>query len=327
MKQFLLVIVLFFTFSLHTYPADNAYGLNTHNFPNGFLSNTTIKNLLRDLGVKWIRAEVAWYSIETIKDMPINEFVYGQPDEIVKFAQANDINVLFVLTKPPTFYGGPTFLLPQYIYKWQIFVREMVERYDGDGYKDMTGLSKPIKHWVIWNEPNLKQFWNSGTLTMNLTTFMNYVLGPGMDALRDADSSAKICGPDLSSANNPKSWLQSFTNQFGTCFDILTHHQYDGNDDPYYRLLLLYEFYNKAYQLGYRSQELWVTETGYKASKFSYSTISDFLVEWMDYMGPTSFWHKTFWYCWRGDYNYGLLDSSNNPTPVYYTYKNYIQTH
>lgn len=42
MKQFLLVIVLCFTFSLHAYPADNAYGLNTHNFPNTFTSGKSL---------------------------------------------------------------------------------------------------------------------------------------------------------------------------------------------------------------------------------------------------------------------------------------------
>jgi hypothetical protein len=327
MIHFFLVIVLCLIFSLSVYPGDNAYGVNTHNFPNGFLSNSTIKNRLVNLGVKWIRAEVPWYAIETVQGMHWDDFDYSQPDEIVKFAQANDINILFILAYAPSWYGGPTFLHPDYISKWQIFVREMVERYDGDGHKDMPGLTKPVKHWGLWNEPNLRQFWNSGTWLMNASMFRNYVLGPGMDALRDADGSAKICGPDLSSASDPKGWLQGITNQFGTCFDVLTHHQYDGGDSPYYRALLLMSFYDKAWQLGYRTQELWVTETGYKHSQFSYSTIAQYLEQWMNYMNGQNWWHKTFWYCWRGDYDYGLLNGSNNPTPVYDAYKNYIQTH
>lgn len=33
------------------------------------------------------------------------------------------------------------------------FVRATVERYDGDGLKDLPGLPRPIRHWEIQNEP------------------------------------------------------------------------------------------------------------------------------------------------------------------------------
>jgi hypothetical protein len=34
------------------------------------------------------------------------------------------------------------------------FVRDVVERYDGDGYNDVAGLPRGIKHWEFWNEPD-----------------------------------------------------------------------------------------------------------------------------------------------------------------------------
>ena len=33
-----------------------------------------------------------------------------------------------------------------------------VERYDGDGLEDMPGLSNPIKHWQVGNEPNVQRW-------------------------------------------------------------------------------------------------------------------------------------------------------------------------
>lgn len=51
--------------------------------------------------------------------------------------------------------------LPQYrcnptnFDKYQSFVQNLVERYDGDGINDMPGLIMPIKYWEVMNEPDL----------------------------------------------------------------------------------------------------------------------------------------------------------------------------
>ena len=41
---------------------------------------------------------------------------------------------------------------------YKIFLIKLVDRYDGDGKNDMPGLTKPIKHWQIMNEPEFKMF-------------------------------------------------------------------------------------------------------------------------------------------------------------------------
>jgi len=38
------------------------------------------------------------------------------------------------------------------------FLLKLVDRYDGDGSNDMPGLTKPIKHWDVMNEPEFKMF-------------------------------------------------------------------------------------------------------------------------------------------------------------------------
>ena len=40
------------------------------------------------------------------------------------------------------------------------FLTKLVDRYDGDGINDMPGLTKPIKHWQIMNEPEFKMFFS-----------------------------------------------------------------------------------------------------------------------------------------------------------------------
>ncbi len=38
------------------------------------------------------------------------------------------------------------------------FLVKLVDRYDGDGSNDMPGLTKPIKHWDVMNEPEFRMF-------------------------------------------------------------------------------------------------------------------------------------------------------------------------
>ena len=41
---------------------------------------------------------------------------------------------------------------------YKIFLSALVDRYDGDGTNDMPGLTKPIVHWEVMNEPEFKMF-------------------------------------------------------------------------------------------------------------------------------------------------------------------------
>ena len=41
---------------------------------------------------------------------------------------------------------------------YKAFLLNLVDRYDGDGNNDMPGLTKPIIHWEIMNEPEFKMF-------------------------------------------------------------------------------------------------------------------------------------------------------------------------
>jgi hypothetical protein len=46
--------------------------------------------------------------------------------------------------------------LPESMDAWATCVGELVERYDGDGVRDMPGLRAPVRYWEVDNEPDLK---------------------------------------------------------------------------------------------------------------------------------------------------------------------------
>lgn len=46
---------------------------------------------------------------------------------------------------------------PRDMTAYRNFVRKLVERYDGDGVDDLSGLVIPIKHWEVLNEPEFQQ--------------------------------------------------------------------------------------------------------------------------------------------------------------------------
>jgi hypothetical protein len=69
---------------------------------------------------------------------------------------------------------------PKDVDKYQRWVRAVVERYDGDGIDDMPGLTAPIKHWQVDNEPPRRR---EGYADLVLIT---------SQAVKQADPTAKI---------------------------------------------------------------------------------------------------------------------------------------
>src|SRR5579859_2518408 len=82
---------------------------------------------------------------------------------------------------------------------WYQYVQHVVERYDGDGKDDMPGLTRPVKFWELWNEPDLRngssgpsyppaQFAGSAKDYVRLSQV-------GYAAVKAADPSAQVVGP------------------------------------------------------------------------------------------------------------------------------------
>ncbi|GBE34199.1 hypothetical protein BMS3Bbin06_00719 [bacterium BMS3Bbin06] len=112
----------------------------------------------QNIGVGWNRASLYafWFKVQPDLDTPAYNWeeydnLYGNIPE--------GINILAnIATQPRGYDAGyeiPGTYLPVDESKYSLFVKATVERYDGDGIDDVSGLTNPIKYWQVNNEPDV----------------------------------------------------------------------------------------------------------------------------------------------------------------------------
>jgi len=135
-------------------------------------------------------------------------FDFYETDRQVQQAQAHGLHVLANIQPfahwdqekchqdlpPPDQPGDPRFATtkgkPCDMEGYKNFVIKLVERYDGDGIDDMPGLTVPIKHWEVMNEPEF----STGTLIFFQGDAADYfdILKTTHEAVKYADPEAYI---------------------------------------------------------------------------------------------------------------------------------------
>lgn len=112
--------------------------------------------LMADMGVAWVRMDVAWAWIEIER----GKLDWNEPDTIVSAAAEHGMQVLATLAYSPAWIAAPTSADPAYashsrpadMDAYRSFVRLAVDRY----------ASRGVHVWEVWNEPNTGQFWPPG---------------------------------------------------------------------------------------------------------------------------------------------------------------------
>ncbi|MDR2102404.1 MAG: hypothetical protein LBP43_07515, partial [Treponema sp.] len=118
--------------------------------------------LLGETGIAWVHRDFSWSSVEPAD----NDWRYGEFDRYVSRANAEGKKILGMLLydtgwihdgtrADDRFKDGGThkYVSGSEIPLYCDYVRETVRRYNGNhGYGRVDA-------WAIWNEPNLKQFW------------------------------------------------------------------------------------------------------------------------------------------------------------------------
>lgn len=108
-----------------------------------------------DLGVGWIKQQVAWEQFEYEKDR-YSDVMWVVLDEVVHLADERGLNVMLSIATAPdwaratTEEDGPPIDFAEY----NEFVKDVVLRYKGK-----------VQAVEIWNEPNLRREWNGAPLT------------------------------------------------------------------------------------------------------------------------------------------------------------------
>jgi len=182
-------------------------------------------------GVKWTREEFNWKQIEVAP----GEFNFRFYDGLVETARAHGISIYGLVC-----YGtnwGPPLGSDEFVDRFCDYLRVLVDR-----YRDR------IKHWEIWNEPNIF-FWPAPKERYPV------LLERAYQTIKEVDPTAQVLG--CSTAGIDSSFIKMVL-EHGARFDALTVHPYRADLDPHG---FIHELRDAQELVGGR--EVWITEMGW----------------------------------------------------------------
>jgi|GEM_PF-2363022 len=111
---------------------------------------------LRAVGAAWYRLHTTQYGSLSYNRLSRDNFSFARQDELIQGLQAESVAVVIMLGPR----GGnerpcQEAYLPMGADTFVDYVRQVVERYDGDGVEDMPGLRYGIHYWQLDNEVDL----------------------------------------------------------------------------------------------------------------------------------------------------------------------------
>ena len=112
----------------------------------------------RAVGARWVRSHTAVYPNFSYHETKAQNRGFAGMDGWVQVVQEAGLKPLIMLSPwSGNATGAQTseYVIPDEA-AYSAWVTEAVERYDGDGVDDMPGLLRPIRHWEVDNEPDLK---------------------------------------------------------------------------------------------------------------------------------------------------------------------------
>jgi hypothetical protein len=272
----------------------------------------------KEAGVKWIREDLQWSSIEPER----GKFNFAFTDSVVNIAKKNGISVYAIVGYWTTWTREYT---KEGIDDYITFLKKMVIRYKND-----------IHQWEIWNEPNIF-FWQ-GPQEMYAELLMKSYI-----AIKDIDPSAQVLG--ISTSGIDFDFIQKMQD-LQAPFDVLTIH-------PYRSKLVESEFISElkrasgmAVLPGGKQRPVWITEMGWTTYTPHNSWVQEgFLPTPLRVQAElivrtylsciiSGIDPKVFWYDLRNDGtdphnfedNIGIMYKDFSPKPAYIAYSTMTRT-
>jgi hypothetical protein len=230
----------------------------------------------REAGAAYDRPFFELFQWDMIEKEP-GRFDFSETDQQVKEAQANGLHILANLQPfavwdqvechqdlPPAekskgFGPAPTKGKPCDMEGYQNFVTRLVERYDGDGSDDMPGLTFPIKHWEVMNEPEF----NTGDLIFFQGTSEDYfeILKTTHEAVRAADPEAFVVQGGMAGMMDVCTdfWQVVFDQGGANYLDIMNMHSIGHGEH-----LNIPAFKKFLAANGIKDKPIWVTEVQFQ---------------------------------------------------------------
>jgi hypothetical protein len=148
--------------------------------------------VMRSSGVETVRIPVYWAQMQPDQDKPIQ---FAALDKLVAASAKQRISVLPTVLSSPAWAalhaGDATASPPKNPADYAAFMTQLVKRYGPGGafWKANARLPQvPIRIWQIWNEPNLKLFWNIKPYAPPYVA----LLKASYAAIKKADPGAKV---------------------------------------------------------------------------------------------------------------------------------------
>ena len=121
-------------------------------------SGTKYYSDLNESGASWIRNMILWPIVEPQNTTPEN-YNWSYPDSVFAAARSSSgFNVIGNFDENPSWASTNKRGVINNLSEYTEFVGAMVERYDGDGFKDAPG-SPIVTHWEFYNEPDRYNTW------------------------------------------------------------------------------------------------------------------------------------------------------------------------
>jgi hypothetical protein len=257
------------------------FGVNAHQASDSEL------DLAAAAGIGWVRMDFNWEQFEPSR----GAYDWTVPDRFVARSEALGLHVFATVAYTPAWAVSGSCdnaaseesewcrnAVPASTSYWTDFVTAAVGRY-GDR----------IKHWGMWNEPNLEHFFRGTS-----AEYMDIILEPGSTAVHDACGDCYVLGPELAHMRGSDSWngeegvcafgecifngwevsLTEILQGSGSSIDIITHHNYEGSSSEMWSELADGEFLLIQYMHGVKEitdsyapgKPIWLTEFGFEST-------------------------------------------------------------
>lgn len=234
-------------------------------------------------------AYVAWPYLEPNR----GQWQFEALDRLVSLAEQNDVEVLLPLglspawasARPgePSAYKKPGWAAePRVLEEWRNYVRKVATRYKGR-----------VRHYEIWNEPNLKGFFTGSVEQMlQLTREASQVI-------REVDPAALIVSPAATGEGDGVRWLEQFLAKGGGRYvDVIGYHFYVSPKPPEAMLPLIAEVRGVMARHNCAAKPLWNTEAGWdQKRRFSDEEAAAYLARayLLNWAGGVT---RFYWYAW-----------------------------
>jgi hypothetical protein len=200
-------------------------------------------------------AHVTWADLEPAQ----GKWNFSRLDRYVTMAESHDVDVLLPLANTPRWaaarpsevsaYSPGNASEPANIEDWRRYVRRIGERYKGR-----------VRHYEIWNEPNLKPHFSGSVEKLIELTCEAYEILKSIDPLNQVVSPAAS-----TSAKDHIDYLNRFLAQGGKkCIDVVAHHFYVITSGPEALAPIIREVRQAMNKNGVSEKPLWNTETGWR---------------------------------------------------------------